>query len=161
MRLATRVGLLLAIALGAVPGSALGHALDVVAGAAGTEAVVLAARYPNGAPASGARFSVYGPGESAAHQRGRTDAAGRIAFVPDRSGSWRIVVDDDLGHRVETNVSVDLDDAASARWALEEARGGTRPFVGLVAGLALIAALTGLAYVLRARKSSREKALDA
>lgn len=44
--------------------------------------------------------------EKVAHQSGRTDAGGRFAFTPDKPGTWRVVVNDDDGHRAEATIEV-------------------------------------------------------
>lgn len=55
---------------------------------------------------AGAEVRVYGPEEQRLHQRGRTDAGGRFAFVPDRPGEWTLESDDGAGHSVRALVTV-------------------------------------------------------
>ena len=37
----------------------------------------------------------------------RTDRNGRFCFFPDIPGEWKLVVNDEMGHRLEVRVSVD------------------------------------------------------
>jgi nickel transport protein len=39
-------------------------------------------------------------------QSGRTDRNGRFCFFPDAPGDWKVVVDDEMGHRLEVRVPV-------------------------------------------------------
>lgn len=52
----------------------------------------------DGSPFSYESFEVYRPGETVAFQVGRTDRLGRIVFVPDRAGSWRVRAFAEDGH---------------------------------------------------------------
>lgn len=80
------------------------HDLQLSTGAS-VEAVVVVANYGGTAAASFAQFSVYSPAKPQTEfQTGRLDALGRFAFLPNAPGRWRIVVDDEMGHRQETTV---------------------------------------------------------
>ena len=69
-------------------------------------AVVLACAYSNGDRAD-AEVLVYSPAEPGRiFQRLRTDLRGVASFVPDAAGTWRIVADDGMGHRVEREIEV-------------------------------------------------------
>lgn len=58
-------------------------------------------------PASYAAVLVYGPEDrEVEHQNGRTDRAGRFAFLPDRPGAWLVTVDAGMGHQVSFEVDV-------------------------------------------------------
>ena len=77
--------------------------------------VVLRCTYTDGTPAD-AEVLVYSPDElDRSYQRQRTDVHGRVTFVPDAAGEWRIVVDDGMGHRTELTVTVDENGVASPR----------------------------------------------
>ena len=43
-------------------------------------------------------------------QNGRTDAQGRFAFLPDKPGTWTIVVADNMGHKVSHPMTITLSD---------------------------------------------------
>jgi hypothetical protein len=66
-----------------------------------SNAVVLTFYYVGGGPMSDADARIFAPGSSAtAFQTARTDQLGRLVFVPDRSGAWRVTVIDAQGHEV-------------------------------------------------------------
>uniref|UniRef100_A0A7V4G794 Carboxypeptidase regulatory-like domain-containing protein n=1 Tax=Desulfobacca acetoxidans TaxID=60893 RepID=A0A7V4G794_9BACT len=69
--------------------------------------VVVAATYQGGEAMSYARVSVYAPEGDTPFQTGHTDRNGRFAFAPDRSGRWRLVISDEMGHRLNFEVAVE------------------------------------------------------
>ena len=70
-------------------------------------AVPLEFTYSTGEAMSYIEAKVFSPAdEKFAHQSGRTDAAGRFAFVPDAPGKWRVVVKDDEGHQAAAEVEI-------------------------------------------------------
>ncbi len=80
------------------------HDLAVMARPAG-ETVVVTAQFGGTEPATFCQVAVFSPAKADTEfQTGRTDARGRFAFVPDAAGSWRVVVDDEMGHRQEATV---------------------------------------------------------
>ncbi len=92
----------LALAL-AWHGNALAHGATCrqVGGAVAVECL-----YDNGSPMAFCDVAVYGAasGDSAI-LAGATDAAGRFAFVPVVGGSWRVVVDDGMGHAARAEIT--------------------------------------------------------
>ena len=63
--------------------------------------------YSTGEPMSYREAKVFSPAdEKFANQTGRTDAAGRFAFVPDVPGTWRVVVRDEEGHQATAELDV-------------------------------------------------------
>ena len=94
---------LLFLALALAPASAMAH--GVGARFLGTDALVLAASYSDGTPMAFAEALAFGPGAADLEfARGRTDAKGRFAFVPDRPGTWTITLDDGMGHALTQTV---------------------------------------------------------
>ena len=53
-----------------------------------------------------AKVRIAAPGEEITFQSGRTDRNGRFCFFPDVEGDWKVVVDDEMGHRLEMDVPV-------------------------------------------------------
>jgi len=49
---------------------------------------------------------IFSPASKIPFQSGRTDKNGRFCFFPDTPGKWKIVVDDEIGHRLELQISV-------------------------------------------------------
>lgn len=88
-------------------------------------------------------YEVFSPAdEKVPHQKGRTDRAGWLAFVPDAAGAWRVRVSDGTGHGLE--LSVDAGPAPAERSAGEAPSGADfvlRPLVGILAIAAVFAAL--------------------
>jgi len=112
------------------------HDLTVAAKTEGA-AVIVTAAYAGTEACTFAAVTVYNP-QGKEHQSGRSDASGRFAFVPNAAGDWKIVVDDEIGHRQELKV------AAGA--GAVEAGGGQPLWQKAVTGLALIVGITGFLY---------------
>lgn len=63
--------------------------------------------YAGGSVPAYAKVEVYSPADAKVEfQNGRTDAQGNFAFMPDTPGQWRIIMADNMGHRVEHSVDV-------------------------------------------------------
>jgi nickel transport protein len=69
--------------------------------------MVVSTEYDTGEAMSYARVQIWAPGEKLTFQSGRTDRNGRFCFFPDAAGDWKVVVDDEMGHRLEVAVPVD------------------------------------------------------
>ena len=88
------------------------------------QAVVMQFAYSTGEVPAYANVEVYGPADTGMEfQNGRTDAQGRFAFVPNAPGQWRVIMADNMGHRVvhETTVAENggaapTADAAADAW---------------------------------------------
>lgn len=65
------------------------------------DTIVVELTHAGGAPFAGARYQVFRPGESGVFQSGVTDPRGRIAFVPDHEGGWRVRAFSEDGHGVD------------------------------------------------------------
>jgi nickel transport protein len=101
LRAATLLGWLLV-----TPLLSYAHGVEGVVEAGG---LVVTARYHGGEGMSHARVTVTAPSSEKPFQTGRTDKNGRFAFCPDTPGAWRVVVDDETGHRLNLVVDVDAD----------------------------------------------------
>ena len=88
------------------------------------QAVVMQFAYSTGEVPAYANVEVYCPADTGMEfQNGRTDAQGRFAFVPNAPGQWRVIMADNMGHRVvhETTVAENggaapTADAAADAW---------------------------------------------
>jgi nickel transport protein len=80
-----------------------------VEGVVETGGLVVAARYHGGEAMSHARVIITAPNSEKLFQTGKTDKNGRFAFCPDTPGPWRVVVDDETGHRLNLKMDVDED----------------------------------------------------
>ena len=105
------------------------HALYAAHTLQGSVALVQFA-YAGGQVPTYAKVEVYSPADAKVEfQNGRTDAQGRFAFMPDTPGQWRIIMADNMGHRVEH--AVDVSSAqGSAQVAAQGAAQGTAQGVG-------------------------------
>lgn len=92
-----------------LPGVAFAHGLRLSV-TLGNDAITGQATYADGAPLANATVELQPQGEratDAAPARSRTDADGRFAFPsPRKPGEYRVVVDDGLGHRRETSLTL-------------------------------------------------------
>ena len=125
------------------------HELEITVEVA-SPAVIVHATYGGTEPMARAEVVIYEPGElEVEFQNGSTDAKGVFSFVPNREGDWRFVIDDGLGHRQESTVSVHAGQIV--------AQGGTGPStplpIKLVMGLSVILAVSGFLYGYTARRS--------
>jgi len=68
--------------------------------------IAVTAQYDTGEAMSYAKVNISAPGAELTFQSGRTDRNGRFCFFPDASGDWKVVVDDEMGHRLEVKVPV-------------------------------------------------------
>ena len=143
------------------------HALYAAHTWQGTVALVQFA-YAGGSVPTYAKVEVYSPADAKVEfQNGRTDAQGRFAFMPDTPGQWRIIMADNMGHRVEHAVDVSPSQG-SAQIAAQTsgpntdkpAANGATPGVGefsvplrVLLGLSLLANMALGAAVLRRRKN--------
>lgn len=73
----------------------------------GSGGMVVTAQYDTGEAMSYARVNISAPGAGLTFQSGRTDRNGRFCFFPDGAGDWKVIVDDEMGHRLEVMVPVD------------------------------------------------------
>lgn len=82
--------------------------------------------YSSGEPMAWVKIRVYGPGdEKMEFQSARTDKLGRFAFLPDRTGPWRVEASDDEGHKAVAEVAVELPDPGAAKAGV-----GQQPGIG-------------------------------
>lgn len=70
-------------------------------------AVTLEFFYSTGEKMSYCEAKVFSPDDSKfAAVSLRTDEQGRLAFIPDKTGTWRVIVKDNEGHQCETKINV-------------------------------------------------------
>lgn len=112
-------------------------------------AVIVKVSYAGTEPVAFAKVQVYSPGGGTTEfQTGLTDKRGYFSFVPDGAGDWRLVVDDEEGHRREVPVAVSEGTAAGVAAAPAQVSRFERALVGI----ALILGATGVWYGWKVRK---------
>jgi nickel transport protein len=132
----------------ALPCLLLAHGLELDATVA-APAVVVRATYGGSGPVPFAKVQVFSPAApSEEFHTGRTDHRGYFSFVPEGGGTWRVVVDDEEGHRGDMKVSVPDDFESAAQTNAARASRLERALLGL----SLIFGLTGFLYGFRARR---------
>lgn len=137
----------LASAVLAAPAAAHETLHEVVRG----KAIAVKAWFADGEVLAYTPYEVWSPADpNIPWQKGRTDRAGWLAFVPDVPGSWRVRVIDETGHGLDLQV-----DAGAATPAGGAAPATTlafvlRPLLGLLAIGAVFAVL-----FLRSRRKGR------
>ena len=103
-------------------------------------AVVVTLGYADGTIFSYESVEIFRPGESVPFQVGRTDALGRVTFLPDRAGAWRLKAFSEEGHGVDFTLETD------AAGAVVASGGGglSDRYPRLIGGLAILLGAFGL-----------------
>lgn len=121
--------------------------------------VVVSASYEGTEAASFAEVTVHAPAsanlKADAFQTGRTDFDGKFVFLPISPGDWRVIVDDEMGHRVEAVAAVAdaADSAPGMPRPLHSAPGdGRGTGERLLIGLSILFGAAGLLYGWTARR---------
>jgi nickel transport protein len=106
------------------------------------------AAYLDGSPMAGCDVEIYSPADKESpFQTGVADKHGRFIFFPNQKGTWKLVVDDGMGHRLETTILVDKELNAEA-----SASGDLQIWQKILMALCLIFGLTGSYYYFLAKK---------
>jgi len=141
-RLAIAIALLLCLAHPAA-------AHDLQYNVSGGQAVVIRLFYVDNKPFTFEGYEIYRAGEKLPYQVGRTDSQGRIAFLPDRAGDWRIKAISEDGHGLDFTLKTD----AAAKVATSDKPAYER-YGRIVVGIAVILGLFGfLALYVKRNKS--------
>jgi nickel transport protein len=70
-------------------------------------AIVIKLRYPDGSPFAYEKYEIYSPdNDKVPFQIGRTDKLGRIVFIPNRVGRWRVKAISKDGHGINKIVNI-------------------------------------------------------
>ncbi len=138
--------LLLAIAL--APMGAC-HAHDLHSSVGAGEAVVVRLHFIDDKPFAYEAYEIFRPGETVPYQVGRSDALGRVVFLPDRAGEWRVKAMSEDGHGIDVVLYAD----EAARIELRDKPLFER-YGRIVVGVALILGLFGLLNLYLRRKKA-------
>jgi nickel transport protein len=114
------------------------HAHSLVHTAQAGNALVVELRYGDGSPFSYEAAEVFRPGETVPFLAGRTDANGRLAFVPDQPGEWRVRAFSEDGHGGDFRVAAGAAAGPAASAPTLDGVGG------LAVGLSILFGLFGL-----------------
>jgi nickel transport protein len=84
-------------------------------------------------------YEVYRAGDEIPYQVGRTDAQGRVVFLPDRAGTWRIKAFSEDGHGADFSFTTG---------AMNDIQEANKPFLErhlrIIAGVSVIFGVFGL-----------------
>ena len=136
------MAILLAVGIG------WGHDIEAAVQMA-APAVIVKVAYAGSEPVSFAKVQVFAPGGGAAeYQTGMTDKRGNFSFVPDGAGEWKVVVDDEEGHRREVGIPVPERFGAG----VVVGQGSVSRLERALVGIALILGATGIWYGVKSRR---------
>jgi len=117
------------------------------------EAVAVKVYFADGEALAYTAYEVYSPADpKLPWQKGRTDRAGWLAFVPDVPGKWRVKVIDDTGHGLD--VELDAAPGAAAPASSGAAPSGLAFVLRPLLGLAVIGAVFAALYLARRKKGA-------
>ena len=71
--------------------------------------IVVKGEYSTGEPMNYAKVTIIAPDKKIPFQIGRTDRNGCFCFSPDIKGKWKIIINDEMGHRLEFTTYVNKD----------------------------------------------------
>ena len=69
--------------------------------------ILVEAEYDDGEPMSYSSTEIFDSEEKLPFQSGRTDRNGRFLFYPDKTGDWKVIVNDGMGHRLALKTHID------------------------------------------------------
>lgn len=95
----------LLICILSLPTAVQAHGLQYSVG--GGQAVVIRLASEDNAPFSFENYELYRVGEKQPFQSGRSDGQGRITFLPDRAGEWRVKAFSEEGHGLDFTLTTD------------------------------------------------------
>ena len=142
-------GLLCALVIAAAgPGQALAHGLQHRIDEAAAVSVELF--LADGSAFAFESYEVYRAGDEIPFQVGRTDARGRVVFLPDRAGTWRIKAFSEDGHGADFSFSTG---------ARGDVKVGRESFLDrhlrVIAGVSVIFGVFGLIGLFSRRRGQR------
>ena len=71
-------------------------------------AIAVKAYFADGEVLAYTEYQVFSPADAKIpYQKGRTDRSGYLAFVPDRTGKWKVKITDSSGHGLDLDVAVE------------------------------------------------------
>ena len=124
-----------------------------VSGKIDTGGFVITAEYDTGEPMSYARVKISAPGAKLTFQSGRTDKNGRFCFFPDMPGDWKVVVDDEIGHRLEVTVPVNESKELMTK---QQTGGSAGSFISryekAIMGISIIFGISGILFWWRGKR---------
>ncbi len=97
-------------------------------------------------PISYAEVKIYSP-DGEEFQQGLTDKYGRFLFYPDKKGSWKLEINDGMGHGVVKEINI-----SEERKVIQKDVKELNLFQQLIVGISIIWGLTGIIFYILAKK---------
>lgn len=116
--------------------------------------VLVEFHFPDGDKPFFEGYRVMGPDDQRPFQIGRINAAGEIAFRPDRPGPWRVIVAAEDGHGTELRIDVE----AGSLSAIGGGGSGLSQSARLIAGVGYLLGIFGIIGLGRAARARRRSA---
>ncbi len=111
------------------------------------EAIIVDLAHSNGAPLAEATYEIYPPGETVSRISGRTGSEGRVSFVADTTGRWRVRVFTEDGHGDDITIDTEAPEASTTAGP-----GSRRSNISLAVGIIL--SVFGTAALFSRRKTT-------
>lgn len=106
--------------------------------------------YEDGTPMAFADYRIYSP-DGKIFSQGMLDKYGRILFLPDKPGKWKIEVDDGMGHGTIKEIEIsDLENPEIFK------KFSIPIYFKLLLGISIIAGLTGIFFYIVASKKLKD-----
>ncbi len=125
-------------------------------------AVIVQAAFSKTAPLVDASVEIFSPGNESPYQKGSTDKQGYFSFLPNEAGTWKVSVDDGMGHYDMITISISGEFftqeeiiIASDPEPQQMTHDAIPVIYKILFGLALIFGLTGIMYGIKAGKLAK------
>lgn len=104
------------------------------------KALSLEFAYSDGELMSYCETKIYSPSDDKiAFQTMRTDELGRAAFTPNQTGEWRVIVNDNQGHRSEAKINIEnLDNLENVNLNLNSQAPAQEIYIRALLGVSLL-----------------------
>ncbi len=112
-------------------------------------AVVIYLYFPDGTKFSYESFEIYRPNEKIPFQVGRTDALGRVIFIPDKKGKWFVKAFSEDGHGVNLYVDINNENFSDLR----EERPIYQRYLKVFIGIGIIFGIFGIISIFKGGKN--------
>ncbi len=122
----------------------------------GAGGLAIRAIYDGGEAMRYAKVTISAPDSKTVFQTGRTDRNGRFCFFPDTGGIWKIVVEDEIGHRLEMTVNADQNQRQPDPSASSEKSQPLNKMSKAFLGISIMSLMTSLFIWLNAGKMLRK-----
>lgn len=121
--------------------------------------ILVEAEYDDGEPMSYSSIEIFDSEKKLPFQSGRTDRNGRFLFCPDKTGDWKVVVNDGMGHRLalKTNIDKTLNLKKTDEQQAKSMNESSLPkYAGALMGISIIFGISGIFFWWRGRRVYRK-----